>query len=57
MNYVRYWYNNVLADIAESNSLKFMMSSLPHGSKYFSKLPKATEESVFSIRQANYAIC
>ena len=57
MNYVRYWYNNVLADIAESNSLKFMMSSLPHGSKYFSKLPKATEESVSSIRKANYSLC
>ena len=57
MNYVRYWYNNVLADIVASNSFKFMMSKLPNGLNYFSKLPKANAEAVASIRKANYAIC
>lgn len=57
MNYVRYWYNNVLADIVESNSFQFMMSKLPNGANYFKKLPKANQAAVESIRQANYAIC
>ena len=57
MNYVRYWYNNVLADIVESDSFEFMMSNLPNGSKYFKQLPRANQTAVESIRQANYAIC
>ena len=54
---IRYWYNNVLADIVGSNSLQFMMSFLPNGLKEFNKLPKPNQDLVNKIREANYAIC
>lgn len=57
VNTVRYWYNNVLADIVSSNSLQFMMSFLPNGLKEFNKLPKPNQDLVNKIREANYAIC
>lgn len=57
VNTVRYWYNNVLADIVGSNSLQFMMSFLPNGLKEFNKLPKPNQDLVNKIREANYAIC
>ena len=56
-NTLRYWYNNVLADIVGSNSLQFMMSFLPNGLKEFNKLPKPNLELANKIREANYAIC
>ena len=31
MNYVRYWYKEVLAQLVECNVLKYMMEQLPNG--------------------------
>lgn len=57
MNYVRYWYNNVLADIAQSNSLEFMLKCLPNSERLISFLEKIPLEKINYIRNANYALC
>lgn len=57
MNYVRYWYNDVLANTVHSNALQFLLNQVciePPA------LPKCDEKSYLlanQVRNSNYGIC
>lgn len=58
MNYVRYWYKEVLADMVETNVFRYMMKQLPHGETIYDLNFKDRQPKVHTlIRNSNYAIC
>lgn len=59
MNYVRYWYKEVLAQMVECNVLKYMMEQLPNGRvEYVRHFQQDFRKEVANfIRNSNYAIC
>lgn len=56
MNYVRYWYNDCLANLTDSNMLCFLVNQvLPVPIASFT--PNNAKEIAQAIRNSNYAIC
>ena len=54
VNYLRQHYNNILADLAESTTLDWLLSQLYQTPLHF---PKLNPELPDIIRNANYALC
>lgn len=66
MNYVRYWYKEIMAELLEKRLLKFMLKQMPKGKELYDEHFKPylepynkneIKELVSLIRNSNYAIC
>lgn len=59
MNYVRYWYKEIIAEFIECNTLKYMMSQLPNGERLYKTYFEEdfVPETADYVRNSNYAIC
>lgn len=56
MNYVRYWYNDCLANLTDSNMMYFLVNQVLPVPIAKSSTTNA-KEIAHAIRNSNYAIC
>lgn len=57
MNYIRYWYKEIMANITESNLLVFLYNQIT-SNKIKDPISKQTRlETANLIRNSNYGLC
>lgn len=54
MNHLRYWYKEILADLADSTVLDYIFSGIYGKSGTY---PKLTNNLSKKIRESSYALC
>ena len=58
MNYIRYWYKEICADIVESNMLSFLYNQIQEEDQIVDPVPKAYRKQVANqVRQSSYGLC
>ncbi len=57
VNYVRFWYKEVIAELMEGNVLNDMIKQLPEHTAYMKYIKPIKPKLIDMVRKSNYAIC
>lgn len=58
MNYIRYWYKEICADIVESNMLSFLYNQIWEEDQIIDPITtKYRQEVANQVRQSSYGLC